>query len=93
MDYQKKELPIEFAWFSNEVMLRCDSLISVAEDSIVRLLVFTCCDLSGNKVIMRKCDKFVVCVFINNAADKWYMRFGVTVHIPFSKILKSVKWW
>ena len=61
--------------------------------SLHRLNIFICCNLSGNKKIISYCDKIVFCVFINNESDKWYMRFGVTVHFPVQALIKKLKWW
>jgi len=70
-------------------MTNCETLIWYEGYNEPILVVILCSDISGNKAII-KSTKNCVCIYINNRSEKWYRRFGITIHLG-SGIKQRVK--
>ena len=55
-----------------------------------RVLLIINSDITGCNTVLES-DKPAIIFYFNNITEKWWRRFGVTIHIPVKTYLKSLK--
>lgn len=75
-----ESLPIKKCFsISHSELREHETLIVFNAEYEVPLVIIACSDITGCKKIIES-DKFTFVIYINNKSEKWWRRFGFSIH-------------